>query len=322
MRLLVTGGCGYIGTVLTGRLLEDGHHVTVVDTQWFGNHLEEHPDLIVLEQDVRDSRAIPLDGIDAILHLANIANDPAVELNPELSWEVNVLAGQQLADLAVRYGVRQFIYASSGSVYGVKQEDEVTEDLALEPISVYNKTKMVAERVLLSYRDQMIVHCIRPATVCGLSPRMRLDVTVNMLTYQALTEGRMTVFGGRQTRPNIHIGDMVGVYQHFLAQPDLPTGCYNAGFENLSILEVAELVQAEIPAEIAVTESVDPRSYRQNSDKLLATGFMPRHGVRDAIGDLAAAERQGRLNDDETCHTVRRMKQLGLAEQSRLAATR
>ena len=322
MRLLVTGGCGYIGTVLTGRLLEDGHHVTVVDTQWFGNHLEEHPDLVVLEQDVRDSRAIPLDGIDAILHLANIANDPAVELNPELSWEVNVLAGQQLADLAVRYGVRQFIYASSGSVYGVKQEDEVTEDLALEPISVYNKTKMVAERVLLSYRDQMIVHCIRPATVCGLSPRMRLDVTVNMLTYQALTDGRMTVFGGRQTRPNIHIGDMVGVYQHFLAQPDLPTGCYNAGFENLSILEVAELVQAEIPAEIAVTESVDPRSYRQNSDKLLATGFMPRHGVRDAIGDLAAAERQGRLNHDETCHTVRRMKQLGLAEQSRLAAAR
>ena len=322
MRLLVTGGCGYIGTVLTGRLLEDGHHVTVVDTQWFGNHLEEHPDLVVLEQDVRDSRAIPLDGIDAILHLANIANDPAVELNPELSWEVNVLAGQQLADLAVRYGVRQFIYASSGSVYGVKQEDEVTEDLALEPISVYNKTKMVAERVLLSYRDQMIVHCIRPATVCGLSPRMRLDVTVNMLTYQALTEGRMTVFGGRQTRPNIHIGDMVGVYQHFLAQPDLPTGCYNAGFENLSILEVAELVQAEIPAEIAVTESVDPRSYRQNSDKLLATGFMPRHGVRDAIGDLAAAKRQGRLNHDETCHTVRRMKQLGLAEQSRLAAAR
>ena len=322
MRLLVTGGCGYIGTVLTGRLLEDGHHVTVVDTQWFGNHLEEHPDLVVLEQDLRDSRAIPLDGIDAILHLANIANDPAVELNPELSWEINVLAGQQLADLAVRYGVRQFIYASSGSVYGVKQEDEVTEDLALEPISVYNKTKMVAERVLLSYRDQMIVHCIRPATVCGLSPRMRLDVTVNMLTYQALTEGRMTVFGGRQTRPNIHIGDMVGVYQHFLAQPDLPTGCYNAGFENLSILEVAELVQAEIPAEIVVTESVDPRSYRQNSDKLLATGFMPRHGVRDAIGDLAAAERQGRLNHDETCHTVRRMKQLGLAEQSQLAATR
>jgi nucleoside-diphosphate-sugar epimerase len=308
--------------LLTRRLLEDGHHVTVVDTQWFGNHLEEHPDLVVFEQDVRDSRAIPLDGIDAILHLANIANDPAVELNPELSWEVNVLAGQQLADLAVRAGVRQFIYASSGSVYGVKQEDEVTEDLVLEPVSVYNKTKMAAERVLLSYRNQMIVHCIRPATVCGLSPRMRLDVTVNMLTYQALTDGRMTVFGGHQTRPNIHIDDMVEVYQHFLARPDLPTGCYNAGFENLSILEVAELVQEEIPAEIVVTESVDSRSYRQNSDKLLATGFMPRHGVRDAIGDLVVAEGEGRLNHDETCYTVRRMKQLGLAEQGRLAEIR
>ncbi len=322
MRLLVTGGCGYIGTVLTGQLLEDGHHVTVVDTQWFDNHLGEHPNLIVLKQDIRDSQAIPLDGVEAILHLANIANDPAVELNPELSWEVNVLAGQQLADLAVRAGVRQFIYASSGSVYGVKQEGEVTEDLALEPISVYNKTKMVAERVLLSYGDQMTVHCIRPATVCGLSPRMRLDVTVNMLTYQALTDGRMTVFGGRQTRPNIHIGDMVDVYRHFLARPALPAGCYNAGFENLSILEVAELVQEEVPAEIVVTESVDPRSYRQNSDKLLATGFVPRRAVRNAIDDLVAAEREGRLNQDETSYTVRRMKQLGLAEQGRSEAAR
>ena len=322
MRLLITGGCGYIGTVLTNRLLRDGHHVTVVDAQWFGNHLEDHSDLVVLEQDIRDSRAIPLDGIDAILHLANIANDPAVELNPELSWEVNVLAGQQLADLAVRAGVKQFIYASSGSVYGVKEEYEVTEDLTLEPISVYNKTKMVAERVLLSYRDQMAVHCIRPATVCGLSPRMRLDVTVNMLVYQALTDGRMTVFGGRQTRPNIHIDDMVGVYQHFLARPDLPTGCYNAGFENLSILEVAELVRAEIPAEIVVTDSVDPRSYRQNSDKLLTTGFAPVRSVSVAIGDLVTAQRGGGLNSDETCYTVQRMKQLGLAEQGRLAKAR
>ena len=322
MRLLVTGGCGYIGTVLTECLLLDGHQVTVVDTQWFGNHLAEHPDLVVLEQDIRDSRTIPLDGVDAVLHLANIANDPAVELNPELSWEVNVLAGQQLADLAVRAGVRQFIYASSGSVYGVKQEDEVTEDLIPEPISVYNKTKMVAERVLLSYCDEMTVHCIRPATVCGLSPRMRLDVAVNMLTYQALTDGHMTVFGGQQTRPNIHIEDMVKVYQHFLARPELPTGCYNAGFENLSILEVAQLVQTKVPAEIVVTESADPRSYRQNSEKLLATGFEPERGVRDAIGDLVEAEREGRLVHDETCHTVQRMKQLGLAEQDRSVTAR
>ena len=312
MRLLVTGGCGYIGTVLTERLLLDGHQVIVVDTQWFGNHLAEHPELVVLKQDIRDSRAIPLDGVDTVLHLANIANDPAVELNPELSWEVNVLAGQQLADLAVRAGVRQFIYASSGSVYGVKQEDEVTEDLALEPISVYNKTKMAAERVLLSYRDEMTVHCVRPATVCGLSPRMRLDVAVNMLTYQALSGGQMTIFGGRQTRPNIHIKDMVGVYQHLLARPDLPTGCYNAGFENLSILEVAELVQTEVPAEIVVTESVDPRSYRQNSDKLCSTGFTPAFTVSDAITDISRSFKEGTLPASPECFTVDWMRQLGL----------
>ena len=312
MRLLVTGGCGYIGTVLTERLLLDGHQVIVVDTQWFGNHLAEHPELVVLKQDIRDYRAIPLDGVNTVLHLANIANDPAVELNPELSWEVNVLAGQQLADLAVRAGVRQFIYASSGSVYGVKQEDEVTEDLALEPISVYNKTKMAAERVLLSYRDEMTVHCIRPATVCGLSPRMRLDVAVNMLTYQALSDGQMTIFGGRQTRPNIHIKDMVGVYQHLLARPDLPTGCYNAGFENLSILEVAELVQTEVPAEIVVTESVDPRSYRQNSDKLCSSGFTPAFTVSDAITDISRSFKEGALPDSPECFTVDWMRQLGL----------
>ena len=312
MRLLVTGGCGYIGTVLTERLLLDGHQVIVVDTQWFGNHLAEHPELVVLKQDIRDSRAIPLDGVDTVLHLANIANDPAVELNPELSWEVNVLAGQQLADLAVRAGVRQFIYASSGSVYGVKQEDEVTEDLVLEPISVYNKTKMAAERVLLSYRDEMTVHCVRPATVCGLSPRMRLDVAVNMLTYQALSGGQMTIFGGRQTRPNIHIKDMVGVYQHLLARPDLPTGCYNAGFENLSILEVAELVQTEVPAEIVVTESVDPRSYRQNSDKLCSSGFTPAFTVSDAITDISRSFKEGTLPDSPECFTVDWMRQLGL----------
>ena len=312
MRLLVTGGCGYIGTVLTERLLLDGHQVTVVDTQWFGNHLAEHPELVVLKQDIRDSRAIPVEGVDTVLHLANIANDPAVELNPELSWEVNVLAGQQLADLAVRAGVRQFIYASSGSVYGVKQEEEVTEDLALEPISVYNKTKMAAERVFLSYRDEMTVHCVRPATVCGLSPRMRLDVAVNMLTYQALSGGQMTVFGGRQTRPNIHIKDMVGVYQHLLARPDLPTGCYNAGFENLSILEVAELVQTEVPAEIVVTESVDPRSYRQNSDKLCSSGFTPAFTVSDAITDISRSFKEGTLPDSPECFTVDWMRQLGL----------
>ena len=145
MKLLVTGGCGYKGSVLVPQLLADGHSVTSVDTQWFGDALPEHPRLKNLKLDIRDTDAIPLDGVDAVLHLANIANDPAVELNPSLSWEVNVLAGQQLADKAVRAGVKQFIFASSGSVYGVKEEPNVTEDLPLVPISVYNKTKMGRE---------------------------------------------------------------------------------------------------------------------------------------------------------------------------------
>jgi len=312
MMILITGGCGFVGTVLTQQLLEDGHNVTVVDTQWFGNHLLQSPNLNLLKQDIRDVDEIPLKGVETIIHLANIANDPGVELNPTLSWEVNVLAGQQLIDRAVRVGVKQFIYASSGSVYGVKDEPQVTEDLSLVPISVYNKTKMVAERVFLSYQDQLKVHCVRPATVCGWSPRMRLDVSVNMLTLQALKKSRITVFGGNQTRPNIHIQDMIRVYKHFLANSNLPSGCYNAGFENISILDIAKMVTAKIPAKIIISETNDPRSYRQNSDKLKNTGFTPKFGVGDAIEELVHKYRSKILIDQDNCYTVRWMKHLKL----------
>jgi nucleoside-diphosphate-sugar epimerase len=312
MNILVTGGCGYVGTVLTNKLLEDGHKVCVIDTQWFGNHLKPQQNLEVLKEDVRNTNAIPLKGIEAVLHLANIANDPSVELNPTLSWEVNVLAAQQLADRAVRNGVKQFIFASSGSVYGIKDEPHVTEDLTLVPISVYNKTKMVAERVLLSYANQMNVYNIRPATVCGYSPRMRLDVSVNMLTMQALKNKVMTVFGGLQTRPNIHIQDMVNVYRHILANPQLPSGAYNAGFENITILDIAQKVADKLGAEIKITESNDPRSYRQNSDKLLATGFVPLYSVSDAIDEVISNYQSGELVDNDQCYTVKWMNHLNL----------
>jgi nucleoside-diphosphate-sugar epimerase len=312
MKILVTGGCGYVGTVLTNKLLEDGHEVCVIDTQWFGNHLKPHPRLEVLKEDVRTTDAIPLKGIEAVLHLANIANDPGVELNPTLSWEINVLAAQLLADRAVRHGVKQFVFASSGSVYGIKDEPQVTEDLTLVPISVYNKTKMVAERVLLSYTDQMRIYNIRPATVCGYSPRMRLDVSVNMLTMQALKNKVMTVFGGLQTRPNIHIQDMVNVYRHILANPQLPSGAYNAGFENITILDIAQKVADKLGAEIKVTESNDPRSYRQNSDKLLATGFVPLYSVSDAIDEVISKYQSGELVDNDQCYTVKWMNHLNL----------
>ncbi len=270
----------------------------------------------IIKEDIRETDNIPMDGVEAVIHLANIANDPGVELNPSLSWEVNVLATQQLADRSVRSGVKQFIFASSGSVYGVKEEAQVTEDLPLVPISVYNKTKMVAERVLLSFQEKIRIHCVRPATVCGWSPRMRLDISVNMLTLQALKNGVITVFGGQQTRPNIHIQDMIGVYQHFLKNPNLDSGCYNAGFENISILDIAQQVVKKVPAEIQVTDSNDPRSYRQNSDKLTATGFFPRYSVADAIDEVIDRYKDGELVDSDQCYTVKWMKQLNLDSQT------
>ena len=312
MKILVTGGCGYKGSYLIPLLLEEGHQIISIDTQWFGNYLPNHKNLQNLKVDIRDIDKINMNGVDTIIHLANIANDPAVELNPTLSWEVNVLAGQQLIEKAQRSNVRHFIFASSGSVYGVKEEPNVTEDLELVPISVYNKTKMVAERVFISYQDKMQVHCIRPATVCGFSPRMRLDVSVNMFTYQALKNKKMTVFGGDQTRPNIHIKDIANVYKHFIENPGIQSGCYNAGFENITIKKIAEMVSDVIDSEIEITESNDPRSYRQDSSKLLKTGFTPKFTVLDAIRDIANAFNNKVLPEGENCYTVKWMKKISL----------
>ena len=307
MNILVTGGCGYKGTVLIPKLLARGHKVRVLDIMWFGNFLAPHANLSVIQGDVRHIDQIPLDGIDTIIHLSSVANDPCGDLDPKLTWEISALATMQLADKAVRTGVRQFIYASSGSVYGIKEEDQVTEDLELKPISEYNKTKMVAERVLLSYADKMAVQIIRPATVCGYSPRMRLDVSVNMLTMQALSNRKITVFGGKQVRPNIHIDDITDVYLYMLDHPE-HAGVFNAGFENISILDIAERVAEQVEAEIIVTESNDPRSYRVNSDKLLATGFRPKKTVNDAIREIIQKHRSGELKDEERFYNLKSMQ--------------
>ncbi len=307
MRILVTGACGYKGTVLVPKLLNAGHDVAAIDTMWFGNYLESHKNLSVMKVDVRNVEQIDLEGIDAIIHLSSIANDPCGDLDPKLTWEVSALATMQLADKAVRNGVQRFIFASSGSVYGVKEEAQVTEELELKPISEYNKTKMVSERVLLSYKDDMVVQIVRPATVCGYSPRMRLDVSVNMLTMQALTKGKITVFGGNQTRPNIHIEDITDIYLFLLDHPEV-TGVYNAGFENISILDIAKQVTRHVPAEIVITESNDPRSYRVNSDKLLAAGYRPRKSVEDAIRDIIQKFRSGVLKDEERYYNLKWMQ--------------
>lgn len=308
MNIMVTGGCGYIGTPLTLRLLEEGHRVTVVDTMWFGNFLPEHANLNVYNMDVRDIDSIPMDNADVIIHLANIANDPSVELNPALSWEVNVLGTMQLVDMAVRKGVKQFIFSSSGSIYGIKEEEQVTEELRPLPISVYNKTKMVAERVLISYADKILLHCVRPGTVCGYSPRMRLDVLVNMLTLQALVKKEITVLGGDQKRPNVHIRDMVSAICFFLEKGNAAQGIYNLSSENIQVADLAEKIAKYTGAKIVIKESNDPRSYRMNSDKIKAAGFIFTGNVDDAILEITERYRNGEIRDEDRCYNVRWMK--------------
>jgi nucleoside-diphosphate-sugar epimerase len=307
MNVLVTGGCGYVGTKLTDALLARGYGVTVVDAEWFGNYLQPHPRLNMHVADVRALDGLDLAPFDTIIHLANIANDPAVELNPLASWEVNVLATMRLADRAARQGVRQFIFASSGAVYGVRSEPCITEDLDLVPISEYNKTKMVAERVILSYGGALVPTIFRPATVCGFSPRMRLDLTVNLLTMQALTARRMRVFGGTQIRPNIHIDDLVDLY--LFAIDHRLSGVYNAAFENLTVLDIARRVAEQVPSEIVIEPSIDPRSYRLSSDRLAAAGYVPKRNVAVAVAELSAAYREGRLADRPNWHNVKWMKE-------------
>ena len=310
MKILVTGGCGYVGSVLIPDLLIQGHQIDVVDTQWFGNYLSTHPNLRIIRKPVS---AIDIDDVkdkDAVIHLANIANDPSVDLNPVLSWEVNALHTNQLLELCKRYSnISSFIYASSGSVYGVKSEEKVTEDLELVPISVYNKTKMVTERICTSFEDSFSVYNVRPATVCGISPRMRFDVVVNMFVFQAFNNKKITVLGGDQVRPNIHINDMSSVYSHLLSAAP-KSGSYNAGFENLLVSEIANMVANKFGVEIEVKPSNDPRSYRQDSTKLLSTGFIPRFKTIDAINQISDALQSGAIEDNARWHTVSWMKQI------------
>jgi nucleoside-diphosphate-sugar epimerase len=306
--ILITGGGGYVGSELVNFFQKKNYKIIVLDTFWFGNHLTKHKNLKIIKGDVRNFDEKILKNVSSVIHLANIANDPAVDLNPVLSWEVNVLATYSLISKCIKYKVKQFIFASSGSVYGVKKEKRVTEDLSLVPISTYNKTKMIAERVLMSYADKIQIHCIRPATVCGLSPRMRFDVSVNNLTMQALTKKNITVFGGKQIRPNIHIKDLVNIYDFFINKPKIKSGFYNAGFENISIMSIAKLISKKTKAKIKVKKVIDQRSYRQDSTKLLRLGFKQKYKVIDAINDLKIAFENKTIKATPNTFTVNWMK--------------
>jgi nucleoside-diphosphate-sugar epimerase len=307
--VLITGGAGYVGTELVKKLLSTGYGVQVVDTFWFGDHLGEHPNLVKIKLDIREfdnykNFKVP----DSVIHLASIANDPSVELNPELSWEIGCLGTLKVLNWAVSNSIKKFILASSGSVYGISNQQKVTEDTPLLPISIYNKVKMVQERVALSFADQLKIVILRPATVAGVSGRQRLDLAVNALTFSALHQGKITVFGGDQIRPHVHIKDLINAYEFFLYNNY--DGIFNVGFENISIRQLGERLSKITNKPIVVTQSNDPRSYRLNSDKLLNLGFIPKYTVEDAIQDIIKNYNSGYITDSPSHYNINWLKNL------------
>ena len=303
MHILVTGGCGYIGSVLVPKLLT-GHHVTVLDTMWFGNTLEPHRNLSIVQGDIREPHAIKA---EAVIHLANIPNDSAGALRPSVTWEVNALGMKTLVESSIRHGATQFLYASSGSVYGISNAVEVTEDHPLVPLTDYNKSKAVAERVLLSYEKDLVIQIIRPGTCCGVSPNQRLDITVNGMVASALC-GRIEVANGDQYRPNIHIQDLTDLFAWMLERPWL-IGIWNACAENMTGDEIAFLVGERVKAPMVRMQSKDRRSYRMSSAKLSRAGFMPRFGVEDAIDDLLRAGHK----QSDSCYRVKSLQSLSFS---------
>ena len=300
--ILVTGGAGYVGSVLVPKFLNKGYRVKVVDLYLYGlevlDQVKDHPNLTQIKGDIRDldllRREMP--GTDAVIHLACISNDPSYELNPALGRSINYDAFLSLVDLAKREKVTRFIYASSSSVYGIKNEPEVTEDLSLDPLTDYSKYKALCEEYLLKAQtEDFTVLILRPATVCGYSPRLRLDLTVNILTNHAFNKGKITVFGGEQKRPNIHIEDMTDLYVKTLTYPKekIAGKVYNAGYQNYKLIEIAEMVRKVLGKpglNIDITDSDDKRSYCISSRKIQKElNFAPRHSVEEAISDLKNA---------------------------------
>lgn len=315
MKILITGGAGYIGSILTPRLLEIGHYVDVIDLFWFGDYLPDHPNLKKIKADARDIKQYKPENYDAIFHFASVANDPCTNLDPALSWAISCESSYAIADAISRANSEtRVIYASSGSVYGIKSEERVTEDLELVPISVYNKAKIISERIFQSFENKIPLQIVRPATVCGFAPRMRLDVAVNLLTMQALKNMEIQVLGGDQFRPNIHILDLVNLYIFLLERPEI-TGTFNAGFENITILNLAQQISRATGASIQIAPSNDPRSYRIDSSKVLNLGFSPKFNVDYAIHEIVKKYKEGILKDREEFYNVNWMRFL-IAEGS------
>lgn len=330
-KVLVIGGGGYCGSILVPQLLAEGWEVTVYDILiWYGHaHLPtDNPKLKVIQGDVRDTAKVAQAcvGQDAVLHLACISNDASFELDEHLSTSVNLDSFEPIVIAAKKAGVRRFVFASSSSVYGVSDSPDVTEDHPLVPLTLYNKYKGMCEPLLLKHTDKDFVGVIfRPATVCGYAPRQRLDLSVNILTNHAVNKGKITVFGGSQLRPNLHVQDYADLCKLLLTAPTekIANQIFNCGFQNLSISDIAlavkKVVQEEFPEKgdipIETTSSNDLRSYHINSGKIKrALGFEPKHSIEDAVRDLCTAFRQGKLPnsfDDDRYYNVRTMKAAG-----------
>jgi len=325
--VLITGGAGYVGSVLVPKLLAKGYRVKVLDLYIYGKDVfadvEDDPNLEQIEGDIRNrallESAIP--GCNAVIHLACISNDPSFDLNPALGRSINYEAFFDLVGVSKESGVKRFIYASSSSVYGIRQEDNVTEDLPLEPRTDYSRYKALCEEVLLKERTPGFTTLIlRPATVCGYSPRLRLDLTVNILTNHAVNNKKITVYGGQQRRPNIHIQDMTDLYIRSLEWPSelLDGKIFNAGYHNHRVMDIAEIVRDVVgtSVEITTTPTEDDRSYHISSEKIRhELGFVPNHTIQDAVSDLVSAFDAGKISDPMTAiryYNIKMMQELRL----------
>jgi nucleoside-diphosphate-sugar epimerase len=328
-RILVTGGAGYVGHVLVPQLLADGHDVVVLDTFWFGDKLPQSKKLTRVRGDLRDAASVAkaLAGCDTVIHLACISNDTSFALDERLSTTINLHAFEPLVRACEKAGIKRFINASTSSVYGVSDAPEVLEDHPKVPLTLYNRYKWECEEILAKADPDFTWVTIRPATVCGYSPRCRLDLSVNILTNHAVNKGRITVFGGMQKRPNLHIQDMVDAYKLLIALPAdrIDRRTYNCGFQNQTILQIAESVKRVVenefpergPIAIDVTESDDKRSYHINSEKIRRElGFRTEYSIEDAVRDLCQAFREGKLPnsfDDDGYYNVKKLKALKVA---------